>query len=69
MTQKVPAIANDTSPHKRYEIVLRNLTHFTRYRIGVVACRKKSPEIENDTRICSEMASDFVQTKSLRKFF
>ncbi|CAG7723244.1 unnamed protein product [Allacma fusca] len=48
-------------------IILRNLTHYTRYKIGVVACRKKSPDIDNDTRICSQMADDHVQTKPLPK--
>ena len=63
LTQIVPA--NTTT--RRYEFLLKNLTHFTRYTIGVVACRKKSSEIENDTRICSEMQEEHVQTKPSRE--
>lgn len=47
----------------KYSFVLDNLTHYTTYYIGVQACRAIDPNItENDTRTCSEVITERVQT-------
>ncbi|OXA61387.1 Insulin-like peptide receptor [Folsomia candida] len=47
----------------KYSFVLDNLTHYTTYYIGIQACRAIDPNItENDTRTCSEIIDDRVQT-------
>ena len=57
--------ANQTSVDGRMKTidVLTNLTHFTRYTIGIRACRQVSFEIENDTRLCSEIVKETITTQ------